>query len=29
MYYGLQKALGIKTDGFVNKYTNPRKAETA
>ncbi len=24
----LQKALRIKRDGFVNKYTNPRKAET-
>ncbi len=24
----LQKALGIKRDGYVNKYTNPRKAET-
>jgi hypothetical protein len=24
----LQKALRIKRDGYVNKYTNPRKAET-
>ncbi len=24
----LQKALRIKRDGYVNKYTNPRNAET-
>jgi hypothetical protein len=24
----VQKALRIKRDGYVNKYTNPRKAET-